>query len=260
MIPHAEELEDLLKGVCANGDPRDVACCRNYLFEERVSDQRQKDYEGLLRDCPKDHAFDFAAWDSWHRDQYLPRAILYREVPETFTARNADAAHSGDLQGDQRLVRIENLAHALRETGLTIDGLQEILMVTTGSAPAGKKYDRIAAQDALEGVCDSLNRNPHSVRPRFAGFLHDVEDTIEAPDWADGARDRFGLAHLDPHPGETMPIALMSYPVREVRQAARDQAEVLYSICVPTVLDHEFTACFLPAPRQLPWTHPAIDG
>jgi len=48
----------------------------------------------------------------------------------------------------------------------------------------------------------------------------------------------------------------MSYPVRDVlqaAQAARKQTEAVHPICVPTVLDHEFTACFLPAPRQLPY-------
>lgn len=254
MIPHIQELEALLRSICAdaNGDPRDVACCHNYLFEERVSRQRQESYEGMWQDQAQDHAPDFAAWDRWHRDRYLPQTILYREVPETFTARNAAAAHSGDLRGNQRLVRVENLEHALRETGLTIDELQEILTVATG-AGSTNKYRVADAQAVLEDLCASLNRNPHSFRPRFAGFLYDVEDTIEAPDWANRARDRFGLAHLDPEPGETLSVALMSYPVREVFQAARAKAEAVHPICVPTVLDHELTACFLPAPHQLPY-------
>jgi len=41
--------------------------------------------------------------------------------------------------------------------------------------------------------------------------------------------------------------------VRDVLQAARKQTEAVHPICVPTVLDHEFTAYFLPAPRQLPY-------
>jgi len=40
-------------------------------------------------------------------------------------------------------------------------------------------------------------------------------------------RDRFGLAHFDPEPGETMPVALMSYPVRDVLQAARKQTPAI---------------------------------
>lgn len=80
------------------------------------------------------------------------------------------------------MVRIENLRHALRETGLAIDALQEILTVATSNkAPAGK-YDAIDAEAALEDICASLNRNPHSVRPRFAGFFQDVADTIDQPD------------------------------------------------------------------------------
>jgi len=248
LAPHSEELEDLLKKSSrTGGNPILVAYRHNYLFEERVSRQRQLDYET----ASQGQASDFDAWDLWHRDRYLPRAI-HRELPETFTARNASAAHTGELQGDQRLVRIENLRDALRETGLTIDALREILTVAT-STPTGKKYKVTDAQATLEDICVSLNRNPYSIRPRFAGFFQDVANTIDKPDWANRARDRFGLAHLDPRPGEAMPVALMSYPVRDIRQAARKQAEAVNPICVPTVLDHEFTACFLPAPRQLPY-------
>jgi len=247
VTPRLKELKDLLKIGCAGSNPILVAYCHNYLFEERVLHQRQADYEGALQG----QASDFEAWDLWHRDRYLPRAI-HCEVPETFTDLNASAAHSGDLQEDQRLVRIENPGNTLHETGLAIDELQEILAVAVNKAPAGK-YDIIDAQAALEDICASLNRNPHSVRPRFAGFYQDVVDTIDESDWANRVRDRFGLAHFDPRPGETTPVALMSYPVRDLLQAARRHTEVVHPVCVPTVLDHEFTACFLPAPRQLPY-------
>lgn len=247
LTPRSKELEDPLKAGCANGDSTLVAYCHNYLFEERVSPQRQAGYEEALQD----QASDFNAWDRWHRNQYLPRAI-HREIPETFTALNASAAHSGDLQKDQRLVRIERLDQALRETGLTIDELQEILSVAT-SAVSANKYKAIDAQAALEDICASLNRNPYSIRPRFAGFLQDVADTIDEPDWANRVRDRFGLAHIDPKRNEAMPVVLMSYPVRDVLRAACEKTGAAHPVCVPTVLDHEFTACFLPAPRQLPY-------
>jgi len=250
VTPRSKELRNLLKIGCTSGDPTLVAYCDNYLFGERVLHQRQADYEEALQG----QASDFDAWDFWYRDRYLPQAI-HCEVPEAFTALNASAAHSGNLQEDQRLVGIENLRHALRETGLAIDGLQEILAVATNKVPAGK-YDAIDAQAALEDICASLNRNPNSVRPRFAGFLQDVADTIDGPDWANRVRDRFGLAHFDPEPGEAMLVALMSYPVRDVLKAARKHTEAVHPIYVPTVLDHECTACFLPAPRQLPYGRP----
>lgn len=247
MTPSFKDLEDLLKIAIASGDPALEAYCQNYVFEERVSHGRQTGYEDAL----KGQAANFDAWDRWHRNQYLPQAI-HQDVPETFTALNASAAHSGDLDEDQWLVRIETLKYALRDTSLAIDTLQEILDVARGTIASGK-YGKIDALDALAGVCDSLNRNPHSVRPRFAGFLQDVENTLDESDWPDQIRDRFGLAHIDPKAGEAMPVALMRYRVGEVLQAARKKVGAVHPICLPTVLDHEFTACFLPAPHQLPY-------
>lgn len=131
MTPRLKELKDLLKIGCVGSNPILVAYCHNYLFEERVLHQRQADYEGALQG----QASDFEAWDLWHRDRYLPRAI-HCEVPETFTDLNASAAHSGDLQEDQRLlVRIENLGHALHETAWPSMNLQEILAVAVNKAP-----------------------------------------------------------------------------------------------------------------------------
>ena len=233
MTPAQKELEDLLQTACAGSDPSWAAYGENYLFEERVARQRQADYESALGT----QAADGAAWDYWHRDQYLPRAI-HREVPETFTALNAAAAHTADLGEDQWLVRVEKLTHALGDTGLTVDQLEVILAVATG-ASTDPKFNMTDAESELQGVCDSLNRNPNGVRPRFAGFLQDLEDSLRLPDWPDQVRDRFGLAHLDPGPGAVVPIALMRYPVRDILKAARRQPDAVHPICVPTVLDHE---------------------
>ncbi len=245
MTPAAKDLEDLLCSAATGSDPSWAAYGENYLFEERVSSQRQVDYEMALQgQIP-----DLDAWDRWHRGTYLPKAI-HRPVPEPFTAVNSAAAHAADLAEDQWLVRVEKLTYALRETGLEIDRLQEFLDVAAGG-PSGGKFNSLDAEAELQGVCDSLNRNPNGVRPRFAGFFQDVENTLGLPDWPDQVRDRFGLAHIDPGPGATLPIAVMRYPVREVLAAAAKQSDAVHPICVPTVLDHEFTAWFMPAPRDL---------
>jgi hypothetical protein len=247
LTPAPKDLEDLLRSAATGSDPSWAAYGESYLFEERVSGHRQVDYETALRgQIP-----DLDAWDRWHRNEYLPKAI-HRPVPETFTVVNSAAAHAADLAEDQWLVRVENLTYALRETGLDIDRLQEILDVAAGG-PSGGKFDSLDAEAQLQGVCDSLNRNPNGVRPRFAGFFQDVEDTMGLPDWPDQVRDRFGLAHIDTGPKATLPIAVMRYPVREVLAAAAKQSDAIHPICVPTVLDHEFTAWFMPAPRDLPY-------
>ncbi|WP_295389483.1 hypothetical protein [uncultured Thiodictyon sp.] len=247
MTPAFKDLEELLRSTCRSGDPNLAAYGENYLFEERVSGPRQGAYES----AQQGNSADFAAWDRWHRDQYLPRAI-HRAVPETFTGINAEAAHSSALGEDQWLVRVENLRYALGENGLTIDRLHELLTAVQDGR-RDPKYDLLDAEASLEGVCESLNRNPYAVRPRFAGFYQGLEDTLAAPDWPDLVRDRFGLAHFNPAPKEIIPVALMRYPVRDVLAAARKAADAVHPICVPTVLDHEFTSYFVPAPRQLPY-------
>lgn len=247
MIPGNGLLETLLRSMWSASDPDLTAYAQNYLFEERVSTRRQQDYEAALGDMPE----DIDSWDRWHRGEYLWR-VIHREVPETFTAVNGDAAHSGDLAPEQYLVRVEGLEHALGETGFAIDELNTVLEVSrTGSSR--RRYGPAEAVDALMQVCESLNRNPFGVRPRFAGFFQDVEDTLAAPDWPNQARDRFGLGHYTAMPGETIPIALMRYRVREVLAAANGKDEARHPVCVPTVLDAQFSRFFIPAPRELPY-------
>jgi len=49
VTPGSKELKDLLKTGCAGSNPTLVAYCHNYLFEERVLQQRQADYEETLQ-------------------------------------------------------------------------------------------------------------------------------------------------------------------------------------------------------------------
>jgi len=43
----------------------------------------------------------------------------------------------------------------------------------------------------------------------------------------------------------------MRYQVSEVITAAASKAEAAHPVCVPTMLDTEFSRCFIPAPREL---------
>jgi len=198
MIPENIALDALLQFMWKAADPDLRAYAANYLFEERVSLARQQSYEHSIDTA----GADFGGWDRWHRD-YLWQAI-HQEVPETFTTINGDAAHSGELAPGQYLVRVEGLEHALGKTGYGIDELNTALEVAHTGKSQGK-YSVADATAALARLCESLNENPFSVRPRFAGFLQDVEETLSAADWPDQIRDRFGLAHYTPAPERRSP-------------------------------------------------------
>lgn len=231
-----------------SADPDFRAQAENYLFEERVSSPRQQDYEGSAN--PGTSTFE--AWDRWHRDEYLWKSV-HREVPETFTSINRDAAHSGALAPDQYLVRVEGLEYALGDTGFSLDELHSALGVARGEG-THSGYTSADAEDAMAQICDSLNRNPYGIRPRFAGFLQDVEEALTEHDWPDHVRDRFGLGHYTPWTlGETIPIVLLRYTVREVLNAAMGKSGVRHPVCVPTVLDSQFSRYYYPAPRELPY-------
>ena len=245
MVPGDLSLNNLLCSLWNSDDAQFKAYAENYRFEERVSSQRQQDYENTLSDVT-----DFAAWDRWHRNDYLWKAI-HRLVPETFTAINAAAAHAGDIAPYQDLLRVEGLEHALGEMKCPVDELATVLAVARGDAKPDR-YTKAEALDKLLDLCDQLNDNPFSVRPRFAGFLQDVEDSLDLPDWPNQVRDRFGLGHYAAA-GSPIPIVLMRYPVKDVLDSLATLADVAHPVCMPTVLDTQFSQCFVPAPRELPY-------
>jgi hypothetical protein len=228
-----------------SGDADLIAYSGNYRFDERAAPERQRHYEESL---PITGA-GFDEWDQWHRDIYLWRA-LHKEVPDTFTALNGAAAHSRELEPEQNLVRVENLEYALGAMGLAVDELHEALEVArTGKGSAN--YSQADAEAKLMELCEQLNDNPYSVRPRFAGFLGDVEDSVDLPDWPNQVRDRFGLGHYAAPPGTSIPVALMRYKVRAVLEEAKGKPEAVHPVCMPTVLDAQFSQFFVPAPREL---------
>lgn len=224
------------------------ARAENIFFEERVDPDRQGPYEASL-------AMADATYEDWlgaHRD-YLEGAVT-TALPETFLTRNRAAALQpavwSELGKEQFLVRVECLDYVLTHTKAnSLDDLAYRLGVYKGEI----KDDRFTQGDAkalLEEVCWSLNTNPYAVRPRFAAFAQELEDDIEAPDWANRLRDRLGLAHYPPkNRSGPWPVVLMRYKVGEVEDRAR-RAGADLPLTVPTVLDDMPYEIFHPAPRQ----------
>jgi hypothetical protein len=245
----AEILQYLGSQAVRRSDPELAAKSDNYLFEERVQTDRQHRYE-------TGHPPAGTTYEDWlesHTD-YL-QASVFRELPETFGSINAQAslpsAVMSDLAGQQFLIRVECLDHALTHT--KVDDLEHL--AHNLAVYSGESRDNTVTQgDAkalLEEVCRSLNSNPYAVRPRFAAFAEEMQDEISAPDWANRLRDRLGLAHY-PSPSiafATHPVALMRYRVEEVTKRAR-QLKTDIALTVPTVLDSEPYEIFHPAPKE----------
>ncbi len=231
-----------------SGDTETRARAENVFFEERVDPDRQAPYEASL-------AMAGAGYEDWREahGEYLAGAVTI-DLPETFLARNRAAALRpavwSELGEKQVLVRVECLDHVLTHTKVgSLADIAHNLAVYKGDA----KDDRIAKGDAkalLEEMCRSLNTNPYAVRPRFAAFAQELEEDIDAPDWANRLRDRLGLAHF-PKKDRTgpWPVALMRYTVGEVADRAR-RAGAELPLTVPTVLDDMPYEIFHPAPRE----------
>lgn len=243
----AKLLDDLVQGA----DPILQARAENHLFEERVGADRQQGYDAVLR-------LPSASVENWiekHRE-YLNGKVQFQDLPETFTALNAEAALPAAVLSDlgevQELVRVESLDYALSTAkGTAIDSLHECVSVFRGDA----KIPNLAKRDAeakLHEICRLLNENPYAVRPRFAAFAQDLEEDLAADDWLVRLRDRLGLAHFPAPHGRfgAHPLAVMRYQVKLVRTEA-ERRNATHPLTVPTVIDAEPNEVFHPAPREL---------
>lgn len=244
--PSHPSLCHLLKDLLESSDVMLRARAENFRFEERVSVARQEQYES-------NHGPTGATYEHWlesHAD-YLA-ASVYKALPETFQILNADAALpnavSSALGEEQVLIRVESLDYALTEIKTSLADLEDTLEIYRG-----KRDPNITGGDAkalLQKVCNSLNRNPNAVRPRFAAFAQELEEDIDASNWPQRLRDLLGLAHLPPtNCYGPHPVVLMRYKVKEVSERART-LQAGHPLAVPTALDAEPYEIFHPSPRE----------
>lgn len=247
MIPASANLEVVLTDLLGSGDEILAARAENFRFEERVSPARQASYESSY--APTGGTYQ--DWLNSHAD-YL-NEVVYAKLPETFTAANEDAALpaavSSGLGQEQFLIRVESLDHALGELGRSLSEIEHLLAVY-----GGRPDPNLTVGDAkalLQKICDSLNRNPNAVRPRFAAFAQELEGDISAADWTTRLRDRLGLAHLPPTGSfGPHPVILMRYKVKAVAMRAGTLGAA-FPLAVPTVFDAEPYEIFHPSPKNL---------
>ncbi len=254
MPPALNHLSTILSDLLACEDVVKKAHAENYRFEERVGDERRRQYEA-------EHGPGGATHEEWLKshEAYLWDAVYLDspETPDTFLTINeaaqVDPAVWGPRGEKQELVRIEALDFALTHTTIgSVDRVQELLGIHNGDIQCDE-VRQTEAKALLEKLCDSLNRNPNARRPRFAAFAEELSGDIGQTDWAERLRDRLGLAHLPPKEKfGPYPVALMRYTVEEVVKRAK-KLDASIPLSVPTVLDSEPYEVFHPAPRQAPY-------
>lgn len=247
LIPTNSHLDAVLTDLLASSDATLTARAENFRFEERVGAGRQAAYEAAYPPA----GASYAQWLRSHGD-YL-NAGIFTEHPETFTATNQNAALSAAVSGplgqEQFLIRVESLDFALGELGRSLIDIEDNLAVYHGRPDSHVTPGE--AKALLHKVCESLNRNPYALRPRFAAFAEELTTLIDAPDWPLQLRDRLGLAHLPPTGSYgPHPVALMRYKIKEVVAVANRQGAA-FPLAVPTVLDAEPYEVFFPSPQDM---------
>jgi hypothetical protein len=247
MIPKSTILRTILNQLKAENDSVYVVYAHNFIFEERVSADRHRDYE----DSYSPNQPDLRSWRVSHT-QYVKDKIQVHRTPDTFTRLNQDALLLG-LAEEQYILRIERLDAALGGMGYNLADFAKHLDKWRNTNDREEKEDAFAF---LDDFCKHWNDNVRrDKRPAFAAFYDELEEDIGDSGWPDRLRNRLGLSHYDvPSVTSVIPVALMRYRVSKVLQGL-EQEEKDRAFSVPTVLDSELNAHFFPSPGNTEYGH-----
>lgn len=243
MVPTSPSLAALVGELRASSDTSGVAYAHNYLFEERVTAERQATYE-------EGHPSAGSNLQDWrkHQRRYLVQRIWVPrgELPETFSTCNAAALVSSP-DPEVLVIRLENLRDVLGRGLLDFARLEAAVRLLHAEPATAEGED---AKVLLTAFCSEWCLARRQDRPVFAAFHADVAKDCAAEDWPHRLRDRLGLGHLDVQPGEaSIPVALVGYRVGDVL-AAVARGEEDRAFAVPTVLDGPLSLFFFPAPKE----------
>ncbi|MBF0136237.1 MAG: hypothetical protein H7833_04100 [Magnetococcus sp. DMHC-1] len=239
--------------------PDDLLCdgcmharAHNFLHDERIGDERAGVY---LRHLKLDNPSPAHVRE--RHAAYVDERVRTAGIPDTFLAINQDA-HLDGLDGDQILVRMENLDLLLNWT--TSEGY------AASESEAFDKLGRFHAQltnnphgstehnDAkafFEDAMDYWNIVLRDTRPVFVAFEADVLQEIAVSGWPEALRTRLGLAHFVPKsPKKQIYVALMRYSVKDVLHACHKVVPHARAFAVPTALDQYICEYFFPAPMN----------
>ncbi len=121
MIPKSSILSTILNQLKAENDSVHVAYAHNFIFEERISADRHRDYENS-------YSPDQPNLRSWivSQTRYVKDRIQVHRTPDTFTLLNQEALLLG-LAEEQYILRIERLDGALGGMGYNLADFADYL-------------------------------------------------------------------------------------------------------------------------------------
>lgn len=249
MIPRNSELKSLLFRLIKDGNKVSTAYAHNYIFEERVSIDRQKRYEESYNTVEP----NIKGWKKKHRKYYMEKIKVQKNlIPETFSPLNEAAILTG-LDENRYIARLERLKDILVKDSKHLMDLEKRWKtwkeITTDINDKKEKDEtKKDAEEFLLKFCKTWNEHRDS-RPSFTGFFDELEQDICSDDWPNLVRNRLGLGCGITSKEDKIPVALMCYPVSEVLSGLENK-EKKYSFAVPTVLDGELSKFFFPSPSS----------
>lgn len=167
--------------------------------------------------------------------------------PETFRQIAPDSPFAR-ADTSLHLLRTEEVSFVSRLSGVPTVRLRDLArdVAHQGTAAAGFAE--------LDAALRSWTRRIE-LRPVFAAFWEDLSDLFgdapgeDARGWANGIRDRCGLAHLDPgQRGGPIDVLVFRYRIGSLARIVELGPDVR-ALVPPTVLDGAFSDAFCPAPR-----------
>ena len=235
LSPFLMQLSRSLNGV-------EAAVADNCRFDERADLQRWEAFAGELPSSD----YENLTWDDWaeadelHRQKRL--TVPSTSIPDALLEINRPAWLNG-LAPEQTLVRLEALEWPLMKLWNMDFDQFDALHRAAKSTPDSSAL--------LSQLLSDWNRQRDN-RPLFAAFLDEIEDDLESTDWPHQMRDRLGLGHYSPCPGDKIPVALMRYSLGEVLEF--QVAHKLPAACaLPTTLDGGMHEYFFPVPIEHPY-------
>lgn len=222
---------------------------RNFLLEERLTDQR---WESYAASGARQHHATRQEWQKAHHrylEERIWRANSSSTLPRTLDPSDSDqcpetyafAASFFEYDGSLHLIRIEDVASfalLIKRSPSDVLAAARDWLSAPGSAEAEVWRDFVA------------DRNSRSmIRPTFAVLLEEIEGVFEQTDWPDRVRDLLGLLHFNPGTvGRDIDILVFRYPVNSVTKLQGAPANER-PLAPPTALDMRFSAAFCPGPK-----------